>query len=739
MFVLHRVAVRGRFVSAALIVALAGLLQMSAAGRAAEPPKYGNSLDWVPADAAFYSSMLRNKEQVEIIANSKAWEKFTSLSSVRQMWQTMQMIFSLPGGPLSQFQQVLQQPENQQLIELAGDLVSNEIMFYGDAHSIEFLQLGSQAMNTARFNSMFEQLANGPRSTEPTQQQLNMFRDMLRALAAKADKLEMPTLVVGLKHSNADRALAQMTRLEKLLREVLESVPELKDRFERRKIGSGDYLVLKLDGKLVPWDKIPLKQLEKKPGEFDKLVEKLKGLPLVVSLGVRGDYVLFSLGPSTDHLASLGTGKLLASRPEFAPLAKAAGERLTSIHFATKESRFAEQSSAGNLGGLLDAVDEVLPTSSLPKETKERIANDLHRFARSAETAIDRLGPLLSFSYFTPRGSESYSYDYSQIEGDAGSKPLDLVQHVGGTPLLAVVGRGRVSTDDYRQFVEFAKLAHGYFDELALPQMPPDAQAQYRQMMDFAKPLLQRASDATEKMLLPGLADGQCAFVLDAKLSSRQWFKGMPRSANPLPMLEPALAFGVSDPQLVKKAFGEYRAVADAIVEKIKQTNPEVLPPDFKLPDPQVRETKNGAVYSYPFAKEVGVDAQLALNAGLGKHVGVLSVAPKHTAELLAATPFEAEGPAGDTKRPLAAISYFDWASVVEAATPWIDYAVEQYYAAQMNGDNGAAQPDGMRNTLNEVHGVLEVLQTLRTVSSATYIEDKATVTHTETHFRDVQ
>jgi hypothetical protein len=240
-------------------------------------------------------------------------------------------------------------------------------------------------------------------------------------------------------------------------------------------------------------------------------------------------------------------------------------------------------------------------------------------------------------------------------------------------------------------------------------------------------------------MLLPGLADGQCGFVLDAKLSSRQWFKGMPRAANPLPMLEPALVFGVSDPELVKKAFGEYRAIADAIVDKIKQMNPDALPADFKLPDPQVRDNKNGEVYSYPFAKDLGVDAQLALNAGLGKHVAVLSVAPKHTAELLAAAPFEAEGPAGETKKPLVAISYFDWASVVEAATPWIDYAVQQYYAARTDGDNGAAPPDGLRNTLSEVHGVLEVLQALRTVSSATYVEGKATITHTETHFRDLQ
>jgi hypothetical protein len=732
--ILHRrLAVRGRLI-AAVVAALVTTLLMPSADRAA-PPKYGNSLDWVPADAAFYSSMLRNKEQIEIIANSKAWAKLTNLPTVRQIWQQMQLILSLPGGPLSQLQQVMQQPENRQLLELAGDLVSNEIVFYGDAHSIEFVQIGSQAMNAARVNSMLEQIAAGPGGMHPNEQQINMFRDMLRALAATADKLETPTLVVGFRHTNADRATAQMTRLEKFLHDALESVPELKDRFERRKVGSGDYLVLKLDGKMVPWDEIPLKQLEKKPGEFDKLVEKLKGMTLVVSLGVRRDYVLMSVGPSTDHLAKLGTGPLLASRQEFEPLAKRAGERLTSIHFATKETRQAEELNAASL---VDAARSAIENIPLPKEKQQRINIDLGRLASSIKAANAELGPLLSFSYLAPRGSESYSYDWSTIDRDLGSKPLDLVQHVGGAPLLAVVGRGKISTNDYREFVEVVKLVDGYFEELALPQLLPD-QSKYRELMDFAKPLLQRASDATEKMLLPGLADGQCGFVLDAKLSSRQWFKGMPRAANPLPILEPALVFGVSDPELVKKAFGEYRAVADAIVDKIKQMNPEALPPDFKLPDPQVRETKNGAVYSYPFAKELGVDAQLALNAGLSKNVAVLSVAPKHTGELLASTPFEADGPAGETKRPLVAISYFDWASIVEAATPWIDYAVGQYYAAQSNGDNGAAQPDRMRNTLNEVHGVLEVLQALRTVSSATYVEDKTTVTHTETHFRDVQ
>src|SRR5258708_23342487 len=146
-----------------------------------------------------------------------------------------------------------------------------------------------------------------------------------------------------------------MPRLENLITKNIESVRPLKGRCERRKVGSGEYLVLNLDGKMVPWDQIPLKQIEKTPGEFDKLVEKLKRLTLSISIGVRGDYLLVSIGPSTDHVANLGNGKLLVSRPEFQPLSKYAGERLTSIHFASKEARVAENASEANLSGLLDA------------------------------------------------------------------------------------------------------------------------------------------------------------------------------------------------------------------------------------------------------------------------------------------------------------------------------------------------------------------------------------------------
>ena len=49
-----------------------------------------------------------------------------------------------------------------------------------------------------------------------------------------------------------------------------------------------------------------IRSLAKTPEDGDKLIEQLKKTTLVVSLGLRDDYLLLAIGPSTDVLARLG-------------------------------------------------------------------------------------------------------------------------------------------------------------------------------------------------------------------------------------------------------------------------------------------------------------------------------------------------------------------------------------------------------------------------------------------------
>ncbi len=268
-----------RHLSRLVIVAASAILLLAPAARAA--PKYGNALDWAPADAAFYSASLRLGEQIEIIANSNAWAKLVSLPSVQMAWQFVQMGINRPGGPGDQIQQFFAEPENQQLWNLIADGLSHEVMMYGDQSFADFVDTMQRAMNAARFGSMASDVKGRSRGMAPDQENAT-GRSVLSALDAERDRLAVPNIVIGFKLTDAVRAKDQLARLENVLQAAFEDEPKLQDRLKHETAGGVDYLVLQLDGSLVPWDDIPWERLAEEPGQFDKLKAKLEQMTLVI-------------------------------------------------------------------------------------------------------------------------------------------------------------------------------------------------------------------------------------------------------------------------------------------------------------------------------------------------------------------------------------------------------------------------------------------------------------------------
>src|SRR6185295_19879840 len=147
--------------------------------------KLGNSADFVPADATFYACSMRGKEQLDKILASKAWSKVQNLPAVQMAWQQVQVQLNQPDSPL----QLLQLPENQELLELGGDMISHESFFYGDKTWLGFLQLASE-LNAYRYRSMFSQITDemgeqglGARSNSQERQR-KQFRSGAESLLA---------------------------------------------------------------------------------------------------------------------------------------------------------------------------------------------------------------------------------------------------------------------------------------------------------------------------------------------------------------------------------------------------------------------------------------------------------------------------------------------------------------------------------------------------------------------------
>ena len=211
-----------------------------------------------------------------------------------------------------------------------------------------------------------------------------------------------------------------------------------------------------------------------------------------------------------------------------------------------------------DFGTLIDLARLALPKANVPDEQQKRIIKDLDDLAKEVKSATPVIGALFDFSFLTERGYEGYGYNYTKNPHIDGSKPLTLLNHVGGNPILAAVGRTKSDGEGYATFSKWVKVFYGHADDIAKANLIGDPKDQYVKMTEKMIPLFKRLDETTAKLLIPALADGQSGFVLDARWSSKHWVKQGPETAMALPLPEIAIVLGVSDAAKLQKAMGTY-------------------------------------------------------------------------------------------------------------------------------------------------------------------------------------
>jgi len=723
---------RGGWVSVIAIVAAA-----AAVGLCRGPAVAGDlaqldcSLKLIPADAAFYGAMLRNREQVDAVVDSRAWAKLTDMAVVQMGLGFYNLQAADPESPVGKLHAALEDPEVKKLLALAKDMVSSEIFVYGDARFVDALGILQEIGGAGRYGADILRLTGETGGLDENELRLAL---VLGVIAESADRLQTPNLVIGFKLSDTAAAEEQLARLKELAVPLVDSNPQTKGRLKTAQVAGGEFLVLSLDGEMVPWTDLPMEKLEDvelEEGDTKKAVEALRKLKLVVALGLRDDYLLLAIGSSTDVLGQLREGPhRLIERKELKPLAGFTDERLTSISFLSAEMVASLSTNKQDLDDMLEVVDELLPLAELEPAEEEKIRQDAAALAEDLKRFIPDYGATMGFSFLTDRGVESYQYDWTEYRGIDGSKPLPLLKHVGGDPWLAVVGRARSSPEDYDLLVKWLKTGYRYFEKYAVPRMSKREQREFHRAMGVARPLLKRVDQINREMLIPALADGQAGLVLDAKLTSRRFINALPATREPMPMVEPALVVGVSDAGLLRKAFGAYQDVLDDLLDAVREAEPGAIPADYVIPRPKAKKTGAGTVYSYTLPGDWGLDKKIAPSLGLSESVGVVALTPDHAERLLTETPLSAGGAIADPDRPLAAAMVFDFAGLVDALTPWINLAIEQ-------GMKDSPMQAAM--VASQVRIVLDVIKVLRTVTSESYFEDGALVTHSLTEIRDIE
>jgi len=580
-------------------------------------------------------------------------------------------------------------------------------------------------------------------------------RLLAQTLVDNLDLLVVPDVVWGFRTGKADTAKAQLARLESLGRLLVQMNPDFEKAIERRSVAGGEFLVVTLSGAQVPWqelrdelaDGLEDSNLVDSAG-LDKVFERLESLAVVIALGQIGDRVILSVGGSLDHLAKLALPAgvrpgLLTTKP-FEPLRRHADKPLTGISFMSGEMAAALATTADDLMSTGEMLAAAAEAGDVSEEALEETRQWLADGAASLATRLPTPGPWLAYAFLADEGYEGYAWDWAGNRPFDGTKRLDLLDHAGGAPLAVAVLRLKA---DPRFFDDVGAFINRGLDLLRKYGLPGFDDADFDELgrVDEAlAPLATRLAETIRKKILPAIGDGQVGLVLDAKAKVKRPHRDLPSSAEPLPLVEPALALPLADPKLFRDGLSDIFALSDELVAAVRRINPDAVRPDYRVPDPTKDKVDAGTVWTFPLPN-AGLDDQVRPTIGVGETAAVFSLVPAQAIRMLGANRLETGSGPAEFEEPLACAAALDFAGIVDAVRPWVLYAVRYGCALQREGQLGPDEDltaddetEQAKEALEVAGAVLEAARCFRSAVAASTVKDDALVTHWRNVIRDL-
>ena len=751
----------------------------------------------IPEDAAFVSATLRAREQYDRFVKSNAFAALKKLPFVSRAADSVEEQKLQPGSPLSIAATFMELPENEQALQLLKDMVATDTFVYGEPSCVTFVELMKkiqQAQNAAGVLRLasgdasvggFEvdvlegidveemdeddddEEEDGKKGAADTRRRLRAkpvrfqaadaaeqisadelaTRLVVKTLSENINLIVVPDVVWGFKTTKLDAATSQLKRIEVLVKLITQTNPALADSLKRRKVAGGEVVTftIKPDANLIR-DAIP--GLEDYEQELEKVFDKIERLELVIGLGVIGDRVILTIGDSIDHLEKLAVAgsdrkSLLATKP-FEPLRAQKDQPLTGISYLSEAMQKALAPSSSDIEQLADLSDTIADLADLPDGAADEARRSLGKVAEGYKRRLPVPGPWMAFSFLSEQGYEGYVWDWSKNLPFDGSKRLGLLEHTGGAPLAAAAFRVKNDPGQFEDFASWIDMGWSFFLKYLVPKAGEDDQEKIEEVNEHLAPLGSKFIGIVRTKILPSLADGQMAFVIDGKSSTKRLHQSLPSAAEPLPLVEPAIVLGLADPKLFREGMSDLFELSDEVVDAVREMNPDALPAEYRVPEPVKNKVEGGTLWSYPLANS-GLDEKVQPSIGVGESAAVLSLVPKQAGRLLLKTRLETGSRLAKFEEPLVGAAALDWAGLIDAIQPWAVYFTRYGCVQQRDGNvdpESELGPDDeneqAKDALAQAKVVFEVIKSLRVAVAETAMESDAMVTHWRNVIRDM-
>lgn len=770
---------RGRRGSGAVLATVLAAAASLACGE--EKPGLGG-VEIVPADAAYFSATLRAREQYDLIVNSNAFATIRRLPGVTRALASLDEQRMTPGNPLGMVDGFLQAPENQQALELLADMVATDTFVYAEPSCIKVLRLVQKlqaAQQGAAFGGRLRGGAggvgglgglpglpggndgadgdDGDDDEDDEDEERNQAVALLKVAAANLDLVVLPDLVWGFTTTKPEAAKAQLARLEALATFAAQTVPDLAEAVARKKVAGGEFVTITLPARLVTG------QLDEAVAELgldenaadgrvvaiDKLLKRLRGLDLVIAIGLVGDRVILSIGDSLDHLDKLalpGSGrKGLITHPALAPFLPHKGKRITGISYTSRELAEANADPATTLSQLTGLVDNPALDVDLSPEARAELKTFVARMADKAAQALPKPNATLSFSFLTDAGYEGYSWFWGNPLGLEGGQPLGLLSRLGGTPLAFAVSRMKSNPAAFAELVATVNEGWKLFKKHGLPNIDDDeSRDQVEDFEEHVVPLAAQLAEIVGKKLLPSLADGQVGMVFDSPAKTRRLHEDLPEADQPLPLPELSFVLPLADAALFRTALSDLFELGDALVVAMRRMDPDSVPEGYQPPAPEKTKIEGGSAWSYALTG-AGLDEQIRPGIAIGEKTAVFSLLPGQAGRLLGERKLETGVGLADFAKPLAGAAAADVPRIIDSLKPWVVYLIRYAAVLQRDGQvdsdaplNADVETPEVKEIREHVAVVLEAAKAFRGSAAETTVNPEATVTHWRNAIRDL-
>ena len=678
------------------------------------------SASFVPADAAIYSASLQLDEQLARVTNSNAFARLREHPLIQFGMAQAQGFWNAQSEAILP---LLEDPANQQLLSLLQDAASHEVFVYGDAEVAEWLKLLSNVGRQINTMQMDMAIKSGGDIDED-----EMMMRIFTKLLDEIDLSAMPSSMIGFKTNAADAANEQIARLKQFTLAMIEHTEELailRGRLKAQAIHGQEFLTLTLDGQMIPWDAV--KNAPDFPEELaSKLERELGKATLTISIGVFQDYILIASGPDTSVIAELGQGDSLVTRKEFQPVVKASPIALINVGYVSAglmRQIGAMSSTIEQYASMAKAALEL--AEDIDAEMRTSLSSDIDELAADLISFQQEPGAIASYGFMTESGHEGFAYNWTKRRLPAPTEPMTILDHVGNSPIMFYASQVPSDPAAARVGKKWLRRAFYYSDRMIRQQleMADDQESlqKYKAALADFLPMANRLSMIVGQKITPAFAGSQSAIVIDAEARDDQWHGALPPGDN-LPMLELALVESVANGPLAREGFADLFGLAEDVLDKVRELDEFDSIPLEDLPQPDEESFKNTSIYSYAIPPTAQINPSIRPNAVITDDVLVLSLMPSTTKRLAESSTLDVTAVFESSNRNLISASYFNWEKLVDRTMEWVNFG------AELSGAD-----------LTQFELFFEVARCFQSVSTESYIEDGATVTHYETRFADLQ